>query len=76
VVITRPTTLYTLRQEAGLSIRALAALSGVDKAIISQVERGRLIALPAEADRIAAALGLPAGTLHTRMTLVYYDGAA
>jgi transcriptional regulator with XRE-family HTH domain len=39
-----------------LSIRTLAVLSGVDKAILSQAENGRLIPTGAEYDAVTAAL--------------------
>ena len=44
------------RVRLGLSIRQLAALSGVDKAILSQAENGRLIPSGAEYDAVTEAL--------------------
>ena len=44
------------RVRLGLSIRRLAVLSGVDKAILSQVENGRMIPSGAEYDAVTDAL--------------------
>lgn len=45
-----------LRQQAGLSIRGLAATANVDIANISRMERGESIPKPATLQRLAAAL--------------------
>jgi transcriptional regulator with XRE-family HTH domain len=71
----RVRSLRELRFEAGLSLRALAEASNVHRAILSQVERGRMVATTAEADRVADALGLPRGSLHTRTVLVHEEAA-
>ncbi len=44
------------RVKLGISIRTLAALSGVDKAILSMAENGRLIPTGAEYQAVMAAL--------------------
>lgn len=44
------------RVALGISIRRLADLSGVDKAILSMAENGRLIPTGAEYDAVMAAL--------------------
>jgi len=44
------------RVRLGVSIRRLAELSGVDKAILSQAENGRLIPSGAEYDAVTKAL--------------------
>lgn len=74
---TRPTprTLREIRKRAGLSLTALGEASGVSPAVLSQIERGRLVATTEEADRIALALKLPAGALVLRTTLIYDEPA-
>ena len=64
-----PHTLRELRLNAEMTLRDLAAASGLHKATISQIERGRLVATEQEADALAAALGHPAGALQTRPML-------
>lgn len=66
-----PRTLRELRTSLGLSLRDLEARSGVSRATVSQIERGRLVATTGEADLIAEGLGLGAGSLATRTTLIY-----
>lgn len=66
-----PVTLRELRIAQGAKLRELAAVAGLSPGLLSQIERGRLVATPAEADRIAHALRLPAGALVTRTMLVH-----
>lgn len=70
-----PRTLRDLRVARGLSIRALEDASGVNRAIISQIERGRLVATPEEARKLGDALSLP-GPLVTRTMLVHEEASA
>jgi predicted transcriptional regulator len=64
-----PATLRELRLRAGLSVRDLGELAGLHKGIVSQIERGRLVATQQEADKLALALGHPAGALQTKPML-------
>lgn len=62
----RPSSLRPLRElriDHGLSLRALAAAAGIDRAIISQIERGRMVATIEEAAKLSTALGLEANQL-------------
>ncbi len=68
-----PRTLREMRVQAGLTLRALSDLSGVAAPVVSQIERGRIVAEPHEAAKIASALGLPDGSLVLRTTLVYEE---
>ena len=61
-------TLRELRLELGLTLKQVQERTGLHKATLSQIERGRLVASPAEAQRIGDALGLQ---LETRTVLVY-----
>lgn len=65
-----PRTLRELRTAAGITLAVLGELSGVHIATLSQIERGRVIARPEEAERIARALSLPPNALVTRSFLV------
>ena len=57
--------LMELRQERALSQRALAALSGVAKDTIGQIERGKRRAYPTTARKLATALGVePVELMH------------
>lgn len=71
----RPVSLGEIRLGRGLSLRELQERAGINRATLSQIERGRLVATPAEADAIALALGLPVGSLVTRTMLVYEAAA-
>src|SRR3970282_1532273 len=51
----------TLRERRGLSLRALAARSGVSINAISRIERGETSPTVASLRRLAAALGQPIG---------------
>ena len=68
--------LRELRHDRGLSIRGLETAAGVNRAVISQIERGRLVATAEEADRLDAALDLPAGALRTYTVLATEQAAA
>lgn len=68
-----PRTLRELRMARGITLRELAERSGVAAAIVSQVERGRLVATPGEAAALAVALGLEADGLVTRTMLVHEE---
>src|SRR5438093_12310160 len=54
---------HALRDARGLSLRDLAARSGVSAPMLSQVERGETSPTLATAQRIAAGLDLPLSTL-------------
>lgn len=69
-------TLRDVRLEKNVTIRQLERLSGVSRATISQIERGRMIASRTEAARIAEALGLEPGSLRTRTTLVLEEATS
>lgn len=60
-VTTRPgamlRTLRELRVEHSLSLSELAAATGINKGTLSQIERGRIVATPAELAAIGAVLG-------------------
>jgi transcriptional regulator with XRE-family HTH domain len=71
-----PHTLRELRTNRGWTLRELADRSGVLFSVISQIERGRIVATGEEAARLAAALELPAGALRLSATLVYEEPAA
>jgi len=71
-----PRTLRELRLAAGHSLNSFALIAGVPKAVISQIERGRIVATTAEADALAAALGLDPGSLETKPFLVHQDRGA
>ncbi len=71
-----PHMLRELRLIKGWSLNDLAARSGLHKAVISQIERGRMVATQAEADRRAQALGYPAGALQTKPMLFLVEGNA
>lgn len=62
-----PRTLRELRIERGLSLRETAALTGLHRGVISQIERGRLVARADEMRALQEAIGLP---LETRVMLV------
>lgn len=66
-----PPALRELRVTAGLTVAGLSRASGVHPATLSQIEHGRRIATHAEANAIARALDLPAGSLAIRTMLVY-----
>lgn len=51
--------LHRLRRERGLTLKALAARSGVSKSMISLIERGESSPTAGVLDRLAAALGVP-----------------
>ncbi|MBM9468821.1 helix-turn-helix domain-containing protein [Nakamurella leprariae] len=53
----------TVREQAGLSMRALAERGGVSQPFLSQLERGLTSPSMATLYRLAAALGLPPGDL-------------
>lgn len=59
--------LVTLRLNANLTLSELAAKTGIDKAIISQIERGRMVARADEIAALNAAFGV---RLETRQILV------
>lgn len=64
-----PHTLRELRLQRGWSLNDLAQLCEIPKAIISQIERGRMVATAQEADRLAAVFGYPPGALQTKPML-------
>jgi DNA-binding XRE family transcriptional regulator len=66
-------TLRELRLDRGLSLRDLSELAGLNRATVSQIERGRLVATPAELSRLEAALDLPLATLNTKPMAVYEE---
>ena len=68
-------TLRELRLELGLTLKQVQERTGLHKATLSQIERGRLVANPKEARLISQALGFK---LETRTVLVYEadDGRA
>lgn len=51
-------TLRDVRLKAGIGLRELEQRTGINRAIISQVERGRLITKPADLQPIADVLGV------------------
>ena len=57
--------LRRLREQAGLSVRALSAASGVDIANISRTERGEATPKRESLERIAKALGVESADLLT-----------
>jgi transcriptional regulator with XRE-family HTH domain len=58
-----PSELRRLRNERGLSVRALAALAHQSHGLISDLETGRRPPLPDVAERLETALAVPPGTL-------------
>lgn len=75
----RQAVLHTLRErrlEQRLSLKGLSERSGIARPIISQIERGRLVATDLEAHLLGDALGLPAGALRIRTVLAYEETAA
>ena len=70
-----PATLRELRLRAGLSVRDLGEKADLHKGIVSQIERGRLVATQDEADKLAVALGYPAGALQTKPMLFLVEDA-
>jgi len=58
--------LRRLREERGLSLAALAASSGVSRAMLNQVERGKSTPTISVVWKIATALGLPFSALLAR----------
>jgi transcriptional regulator with XRE-family HTH domain len=61
-------TLRELRLELGLTLKQVQERTGLHKATLSQIERGRLVASPHEATLISRALGFK---LETRTVLVF-----
>lgn len=61
-------TLRELRLELGLTLKQVQERTGLHKATLSQIERGRLVASPREALLISRALGFQ---METRTVLVY-----
>lgn len=57
--------------ERGISIRDLERRASINRATISMIERGVMVATPAQADLLALALGLAAGDLVSRTMLVH-----
>ena len=70
-----PHTLRELRLNQSMTLRDLATKSGLNKATISQIERGRLVATQAEADQLAEALGFAPGTLQTKPMLFLVEAS-
>jgi transcriptional regulator with XRE-family HTH domain len=68
-----PSELRRLRQERGLSVRALAALAHQSHGLISDLESGRRPPKPDVAERLEAALGVPPGTLTTMVDVRLVD---
>jgi transcriptional regulator with XRE-family HTH domain len=62
-------TLRELRLDRGLRLADLEAASEVHRALISQIERGRIVATAKEADQLGRALGLSPGSLRTYTVL-------
>lgn len=60
-------TLRELRLEAGYTLPELAVESGVSKATLSMIERGRVVASPDELERLAGVLDVD---LANRMQVV------
>lgn len=69
-------TLRELRLDAGLSLRELAERAQLNKAVVSQIERGRMVATPAELARLEAGLALPIATLTTKPMVVLEEEIA
>ena len=61
-------TLRELRLELGLTLKQVQERTGLHKATLSQIERGRLVANPREAQAISEALGFE---METRTVLVF-----
>lgn len=61
-------TLRELRLELGLTLKQVQERTGLHKATLSQIERGRLVASPKEARLISQALGFQ---METRTVLVF-----
>jgi len=68
-----PHTLRELRLAAGMTLRELADRASISKGSLSQIERGKRVASQPEILSIDIALGLPAGSLQTRLMLVYEE---
>lgn len=66
-------TMRDLRVEQGVDLRHLEQHTGINRATLSQIERGRLSPSAHEIDRIGAALGVQ---LELRLQLVHEERAA
>lgn len=66
-------TMRDLRVERKLDLRELEHETGINRATLSQIERGRLSPSPLEIDRIGEALGVK---LELRLQLVHEERAA
>jgi hypothetical protein len=69
-----PRTLTDLREGKRMSLEQLAQVTGVGKAILSQIEHGRINPTNAELRAIEAGLDLPARSLELRILLVFEAG--
>jgi transcriptional regulator with XRE-family HTH domain len=63
------TPLRALREARGLSLRDLEATTGINRAIWSQVERGRMVAEPRQVAALALALDVPIEAFRYRIVL-------
>jgi transcriptional regulator with XRE-family HTH domain len=61
-----------LRVDQALDLRHLQQATGINRATLSQIERGRLSPTAHEITQISRALGVD---LHVRMQLVYEENA-
>lgn len=71
-----PRTLRDLRLDAGLSLRQLSRVSGLNLATVSQIETGRIVATPRELAVLEYVLALEAGSLVNRSLVVHQEHAA
>lgn len=56
-----PTEWGRLRASAGVSLRELERRTGINRGLLSMLDRGRYLPTPAETRKILAALELPEG---------------